>query len=78
MKQILTLLWQRWKAVAHRIATLQSRVLLFLFYYLVLAPFALGLKLLSDPLEIRPATAGGWLKRRQVDGDVLTVARRQF
>jgi len=77
VKAILTLLWQRWKAIGHRIATVQSRVLLFVFYYLVLAPFAIGLKLWSDPLGLRPATAPGWKERSPAQGDALTLARKQ-
>lgn len=77
MKKILSLLWQRWKAFGHRLATIQSRVLLFVFYYLVLAPFAIGLKLWSDPLGLRPALAAGWRERPPVNGDALTLARRQ-
>ena len=41
--------WNGWKRIAHRIADFQVRVLLTVFYYTLLAPFALGVKL-RNPL----------------------------
>jgi hypothetical protein len=76
--RLLKLLWIRWKAVAHRVATLQARALLFLFYYTVLAPFALGMRLLSDPLRLHPDAPRGWLPRPPQAGDITLTARRQF
>jgi hypothetical protein len=40
--------WERWKVVAHKIGTFQSRVLLTIFYVLILLPFGVGIRLLSD------------------------------
>jgi hypothetical protein len=76
--QLLKVLWVRWKAVAHTIATFQSRALLFIFYYVVLAPFALGMQLASDPLRLRRSAPGGWLPRPEPEGDITLSARRQF
>jgi hypothetical protein len=76
--QLLKVLWVRWKAVAHVIATFQSRAILFVFYYVVMAPFALGMRFASDPLRLRPGTPGGWLARPAPDDDVTRSARRQF
>ena len=71
-------LWERWKRVAHSIGTFQSRVLLTLFYDLILAPFALGVRLLSDPLRLRRQNRSHWL--HHVDNPVpgRDGARRQF
>ena len=76
--QLLKMLWARWKAVAETIATFQSRVLLSLFYYIVLAPFALGMRLASDPLGLRPNAPVGWLSRPAPHDDIRLTARRQF
>jgi hypothetical protein len=35
-------LWHHWKVIAHRIGNFQSRVLLNVFYLLILLPFGLG------------------------------------
>jgi hypothetical protein len=48
-------LWRRWTVIAHRIGDAHARLFLSIFYFAVLAPFALELRLLSDPLRLRRA-----------------------
>jgi hypothetical protein len=71
-------LWEAWKAVARRIGDVQARILLAVFYFVVLAPFALIVRLTSDPLAIRPRTRRGWHARVEPPGTVLERAQRQF
>lgn len=62
--------WERWKDLAARAATFQARVLLTVFYWIVITPFALVAQLFGDPLGLR---AGGcW--QRPPDSD----PRRQY
>jgi hypothetical protein len=70
--------WQRWKVIAHKIGTFQSRVLLNIFYFLVLAPFALGVKQLSDPLRIKRQRQSHWLPKQTSPVTGWEQARRQF
>ena len=65
------------RLVLEGIGNLQARVLLALFYYLVLAPFALLIRLFSDPLEIKPRHRAGWKKVEPPAGADLERARRQ-
>jgi hypothetical protein len=37
--------WRRWRQFAHRAAEVQSRVVLFLLYFLVIAPIALVIRM---------------------------------
>ena len=76
--QILRVLWARWKAFGHMLATFQSRVLLFIFYFIVLAPFALLMRAFSDPLRLRAGLSPTWLERAAPDRDMSRLARRQF
>jgi hypothetical protein len=76
MKEGLKKLWARWKVVAHKIGEFQSRLILSLFYYVVLAPFALGLKVFSDPLQLK--RFHGWIARSDVDERPAESAWRQF
>ena len=71
-------LWERWKRVAHIIGNFQSRVLLTLFYSLILAPFAVGVRLLSDPLQLRRQNRSHWLRREESPAHGRDGARRQF
>ena len=75
---LLRALWAAWTTVARRIGDFQARLFLTIFYVFVLGPFAVGLKLLADPLRLGPNGAGGWTPRPRPEGDASTSARRQF
>lgn len=70
--------WKRWKAFGHALGTFQARVLLTLFYGVLLVPFALAVRLFADPLAIKPGAPRGWRVRAGATGDPLERARRQF
>ena len=57
-------LWARWKGFARRMGNFQGRVLLALFYFVIITPFALVVRLFGDPLHVkRRQTASWWLNR---------------
>jgi hypothetical protein len=72
---LLRRLWHAWKRVGRKIGDFQARVLLTLFYFVLLAPFAVAVRLKADPLGLR--RGGGWLPVVRA-GDPLERARRQF
>jgi hypothetical protein len=76
MKQVFTMLFARWKVIAHKIGEFQSRLLLSFFYFVFFAPFAVGLKMFSDPLQIK--SFHGWSTRRDVEENSVESARRQY
>jgi hypothetical protein len=61
-------IWQRWKQFALRVASVQVRILLALVYATVLLPFALILRLTSNPFR-----GSGWHAHEGSDSP-----RRQF
>jgi hypothetical protein len=65
--------WLRWKAFAHRVATVQARVLLGLMYFTVLLPFAMLLRLQSTPFR-----ESGWQKHDSSGRSEAEAAQRQF
>jgi hypothetical protein len=71
-------LWERWKVLAQKIGTFQSRVLLTIFYYLILAPFGLGVNLLSDRLRLKQQHRSHWLPKESNPASSWDSARRQF
>jgi hypothetical protein len=78
MRHFLRAAWQGWKRIAEKIGRSQARFLWGLLYFLVVTPFALGLKVFSDPLRIkRRPSPSGWLEKPR---QTLTLedARRQF
>ena len=72
-------LWKWWVPRAHRIGNFQARLILTIFYFTMFMPFAILVKLFTDPLRIKPKTPKGWIERdnEQVD-DLLARARKQF
>ncbi len=68
--------WRWWTRVAHRIGDFQARVLLTVFYYVILGPFALVLRR-SDPLGIAPGAPVGWRHRDAETRPIAEQARRQ-
>ena len=71
-------LWERWKTIAQKIGTFQSRVLLIVFYFLILPPFGLGVRLFSDPLRLRRQHHSQWLGKERQTITSWEQARRQF
>ncbi len=67
-------MWARFKIIGAIVGDVQGRVIVTAFYYTVLAPFAIGSRLTSDPLRLR--AAGSWLPREPVSSG-LDDARQQ-
>jgi hypothetical protein len=67
--------WETWTRLAHKIGNFQARVLLTVFYGVLLLPFGLAVRLFSDPLRInrRPTQ---WLDHPDETHD-LQWARKQ-
>lgn len=62
--EILRQLWHIWKRIGQAIGDLLARVVLTLFYFTILLPFGLGVRLFSDPLAIQENIDGAlWLER---------------
>jgi hypothetical protein len=76
MMTMLRRLWAGWKRIGRKIGDFQARVLLTIFYFVILAPFALGLRLLADPLGLKHAA--GWHPVAPRSDTPLERARQQF
>ena len=71
-------LWEWWKRVARKIGDFQARIILTIFYFIVLGPFALGIRLGSDPLAIKASTPRGWHPKADTIGTKMEQAAKQF
>jgi hypothetical protein len=67
--------WQGWKRIAHAIGNFQARVLLTLFYFVLVWPVGFAARLFSDPLRIKDRPKQ-WLEYPTEAHD-LEWARRQ-
>ena len=72
---VLRRLWEGWKRVGRKIGDFQARVILTLFYFVILAPFALVVRFKADPLGLK--RSGGWHPVVHA-GASLERAHRQF
>jgi hypothetical protein len=74
---LLRRLWQGWKRFGRKVGDFQARLLLTIFYFVILAPFGLGMRA-ADPLGLRHRDGPSWKSRPVAPaGDVLARARRQ-
>jgi hypothetical protein len=53
MLSMLKRAWQAWKVLAKKIGNFQARVILTVFYGILILPFGLAVRLFSDPLRIK-------------------------
>ncbi len=67
--------WQAWKDLAHKIGNFQARVILSIFYAVLVLPFGLAARWFSDPLRIKKAPEQ-WLDHPNEAYD-LEWARKQ-
>jgi hypothetical protein len=76
MLAMLRRLWAGWKRVGRKIGDFQARVLLTVFYFVILAPFATGVRLFADPLGLKQP--GGWHPVSPPTDTAAQRAGRQF
>jgi hypothetical protein len=69
-------LWEGWKKIAHTIGNFQARVLLTIFYAVLVMPMGLVVRLFRDPLRIKHLPES-WLNRDASTQD-MDWARRQW
>jgi len=71
-------LWTWWKGFAHKLGNAQSRLILLLFYFIVIPPFAMILKRVSDPLGLKKSSQTGWRPVEAAKSDSLEASQKQF
>lgn len=76
MAPFLKRLWQGWKAFGELIGNLLARIVLTIFYFTIFVPFALGVRLLSDPLQIKSRPSELWRSRATGDQELADVMRQ--
>ena len=75
MLDLLKRAWEGWKKIGHKIGNFQARVLLTVFYGVLVLPFGLAARFFSDPLRIKKKPAE-WLDHPNEAYD-LEWARKQ-
>src|SRR5690242_3066699 len=70
--------WSRWKALSQKVADVQARVFLTVFYFTLMAPFGLVFGVIKDPLRIKQRPSGTYWIERNPASENLADAFRQF
>ena len=77
-RNLLERLWQNWGDFSKRMGGFQSRIILSLFFLILVLPLALGVKVFSDPLRLKHRSGEShWLLRMETEAD-LEQSKRQF
>ena len=71
-------LWEGWKRFGKKLADFQARLLLSIVYFTIILPFGFAVRLLADPLAIKPGRPHGWIDRAPETVTALVRAGRQF
>jgi hypothetical protein len=69
-------LWRWWQKIAKKIGDFQARLILTIFYIVIVLPLGLIVRLFGDPLG-RKKSATGWEVKPETSVS-LDSARRQF
>ncbi len=67
--------WHAWKRFGQFIGNIVGRVFLTLFHFTIFAPFGIGVRLASDPLQLKKVTASTYWKPLQTHEDDIARAR---
>ena len=68
--------WHGWKEFGQFLGDWLARVVLTIFYFTVLIPFGIGVRLLSDPLHIKTKATPFWRPRTTGDQELKEVLRQ--
>jgi hypothetical protein len=74
---ILKKIWEAWQAFGRFIGNQVARVALSIFYFTIFAPFGLGVRWRSDPLQIKTTPDNLW-RERSTTQETVAEAGRQF
>ena len=69
--------WDRWKQIAHAIGVVQTRILMVIFYFIVVFPLGLIIRATDDRLHLKPRQGSNWTPIVSEEQS-LSSARRQF
>ena len=69
--------WAGWKQFGHFLGDWVARIALTFFYFTVFVPFAIGVRLFGDPLQIKSMPSALWRPRTTGDQSLDDI-QRQF
>jgi hypothetical protein len=74
--KVLKKIWEGWKAFGRFMGNMVARVALSIFYFTVFVPFAVGVRLATDPLQLKGRPDSLWRPRTTGDRSLEDVERQ--
>jgi hypothetical protein len=71
-------LWRRWTIIARAIGEFQSRLILTIFYFFIMGPVALCVRIFSDPLRLKIPSRVTWSPVDRTAPRNIDEAKKQF
>jgi hypothetical protein len=75
---LLKQLWSKWKTIITQIGNFWSRIVFTVFYFVIVTPFGLAVRLLSDPLHTRHRDETTFWHPKTLPEPTVEEARKQF
>ena len=69
--------WEGWKKVAHVIGVFNTRVIMSVLYFIIILPFGLVFRMVSDPLQLQEPPDSNWVALPPQEHD-MNAAHNQF
>lgn len=69
--------WERWKQIARAVGVVQTKFIMILFYFVMVLPLGLVVRLREDRLRLRPPQGSLWVPHSQEE-HTLDRARKQY
>jgi hypothetical protein len=63
-------IWHIWQQFGQMMGDFIARILLTVFYFTILAPFGIGVRLFADPLTLKHKVNPQWLDRTPRDPEL--------
>ena len=70
--------WEKWKIFGHKVGNFQARLILSVFYFVLVCPFAAVVRFFSKPLRLKISHSSNWFPHEGGGEDIMSRARRQF
>ncbi|MDM8528983.1 hypothetical protein QUF58_12350 [Anaerolineales bacterium HSG24] len=68
--------WASWKAFGHFLGNILGRIAMTIFYFTILVPYGIGVRLFSDPLQIKTQPNTLWRPRATGDKTLQDIKRQ--
>jgi hypothetical protein len=77
VKEFFKMIWDGWMKFSRAVGTFNTKLLLTVFYYVLLMPFGLAMRFLSDPLKMKGSgRKTNWIERETRDKTVEDLMRQ--